>query len=128
MLEVAENGERVVNDLVRLAAFDIGDETDAAGILVERRIVQSLRLRQPDARTVEPHRAHRLSPRLQPSYRAGAPVRPVGQRLDRSAGCLAGLACTARLPRLRLGTNVQAILGELANWDSNAVLIHHAKF
>jgi hypothetical protein len=43
MLEVAENGERVVDGLMRLAAFDIGDETDAAGILVERRIVKTLR-------------------------------------------------------------------------------------
>jgi len=52
----------------------------------------------------------------------------VWQCLDRFAGCLAGLACAARLPRLRPGTNVQAILGEFANWDSNTVLIHHGKF
>src|SRR4030095_14730177 len=46
MLEVAENGERVVHDLVRLAAFDIGDEADATGILVERLVVRTLRLQQ----------------------------------------------------------------------------------
>ncbi len=73
MLEIAENGERVVDDLVRLAAFDIGDEADAAGILVERRIVKTLRLRQPDA----PHRRSAPRSSSQPSlssppHRAGA--------------------------------------------------------
>src|SRR5262249_39099013 len=42
MLEVAEDLQRVLDDLMRLAAFDVGDETDAAGILVERGVVQTL--------------------------------------------------------------------------------------
>ena len=46
VLEIAEDGERVLDDLVRLAALDVGDEADAAGILVERRIVETLRRRQ----------------------------------------------------------------------------------
>ena len=37
--------QRVLDDLVRLAALDVGDEADAAGILVERRIVEAVRLR-----------------------------------------------------------------------------------
>ncbi len=36
MLEIAENAQAVLDDLVRLAALDVGDEADAAGILVER--------------------------------------------------------------------------------------------
>ena len=47
MLEIAQDRERVVDDLVRLAALDVGDEADAAGILLERGIVKSLRRRQP---------------------------------------------------------------------------------
>src|SRR6185312_4549188 len=35
MLEIAEDTQAVFDDLVRLAALDVGDETDAAGILVE---------------------------------------------------------------------------------------------
>jgi hypothetical protein len=42
MLEVAEDLQRVGNDLMRLLSLDVGDETDAAGILVERGIVESL--------------------------------------------------------------------------------------
>src|SRR4029077_17053290 len=45
MLEVAENAQPVFDDLVRLAALDVRDEADAAGILVERRIVETLRKR-----------------------------------------------------------------------------------
>ena len=33
--------QRVLDDLVRLAALDVGDEADAAGILVERGIVEA---------------------------------------------------------------------------------------
>ena len=41
MLEVEQNGEAVVDDLVRLASLEIGDEADAAGILLERGIVKA---------------------------------------------------------------------------------------
>src|SRR5262249_59565196 len=44
MLEVAEDREGVVDDLVRLAALDVGDETDAARILIERRVIKTLQL------------------------------------------------------------------------------------
>ena len=44
MLEVDQDGERVLDDLVRLAALDVGDESDAAGILGERGIVEAVRL------------------------------------------------------------------------------------
>ncbi len=37
MFEVAENVDRVVDDLMRLPALDVGDEADAAGILFEAR-------------------------------------------------------------------------------------------
>ena len=41
VLEVQQNGQRVFDDLVRLASLDVGDEADAAGILVERGIVEA---------------------------------------------------------------------------------------
>ncbi|MGY4355777.1 hypothetical protein ACVW0J_002270 [Bradyrhizobium sp. i1.7.7] len=41
MLEVAEDAERVRDDLVGLLALDVGDEADAAGILLQARIVQT---------------------------------------------------------------------------------------
>ena len=42
MLEVAQDGERILDELVRFASFDVGDEADPAGILIERRIVETL--------------------------------------------------------------------------------------
>ena len=47
MLEIAEDGEGILDQLVRGAALDVGNEADPAGILFERGIVKSLRLRQP---------------------------------------------------------------------------------
>ena len=41
MLEIEQDGQRILDDLVRLAALDVGDEADAAGILVERGIVEA---------------------------------------------------------------------------------------
>jgi len=41
MLEIAKYGQRVVDDLMALAAFDVGDEADPAGALAERRIVEA---------------------------------------------------------------------------------------
>ncbi|MGY4431098.1 hypothetical protein ACVWWO_003575 [Bradyrhizobium sp. F1.13.1] len=41
VLEVAQDAERVRDDLVRLLAPDVGDEADAAGILFQARIVQA---------------------------------------------------------------------------------------
>ena len=46
MLQIAEDAQPVLDDQVRLAALDVGDEADAAGVLVERRIVQTLRRRR----------------------------------------------------------------------------------
>ncbi len=46
MLEIDQDGQRILDDLVRLAALDVGDEADAAGILVERRVVEAARRRQ----------------------------------------------------------------------------------
>ena len=42
MLEIAENAQAIFDDLMRFAAFDVRDESDAARILVERRIVETL--------------------------------------------------------------------------------------
>ncbi len=47
VLEVAEDVERVGDDLMRLLALDVGDEADAAGILLQRRIVETLGGRTP---------------------------------------------------------------------------------
>ncbi len=43
MLEIDQDRQRILDDLMRLAAFDIGDEADAAGILVERGIIETRR-------------------------------------------------------------------------------------
>ena len=47
MLEIAEDGEGILDQLVRGAALDVGNEADPAGILFERGVVKSLRRRQP---------------------------------------------------------------------------------
>jgi hypothetical protein len=39
VFKIAENAQAVFDDQMRFAALDVGDEADAAGILVERRIV-----------------------------------------------------------------------------------------
>ena len=44
MLQIAEDGERVLDQPMRFPALDVGDEPDAAGILVERGIVEPLHL------------------------------------------------------------------------------------
>jgi len=43
MLEVQQNGQRVRNDRVRPASFDVGNETDTARILIEGRVIKTLR-------------------------------------------------------------------------------------
>ena len=47
VLEIAEDAQRVGDDLMRLLALDVGDEADAAGILLQRRIVQAFGFRAP---------------------------------------------------------------------------------
>ena len=47
MFEVAENADRVGDDLMRLLALDVGDEADAAGILLHAEVVQALGRRAP---------------------------------------------------------------------------------
>ncbi len=47
MFEIAENAERIGDDLVRLLALDVGDEADAAGILFQARVVKAVGLRAP---------------------------------------------------------------------------------
>ena len=47
MLEIAENADRVGDDLMRLLALDVGDEADAAGILLEAGIVEAFGGRPP---------------------------------------------------------------------------------
>jgi len=46
MLQIAKNAQAVLDDEVRFAALDVGNESDAAGVLVECRIVQALRRRR----------------------------------------------------------------------------------
>ena len=46
VLEIEQDRERVLHELMRLLVLDVGDEADAARVLVERGIVQSLRRRQ----------------------------------------------------------------------------------
>ncbi len=47
MLEIAENADRIGDDLMRLLALDVGDEADAAGILLQAEVVEALGRRTP---------------------------------------------------------------------------------
>jgi hypothetical protein len=47
MFEIAENADRVGDDLVGFPALDVGDETDAAGILFLAEVVKAFRRRTP---------------------------------------------------------------------------------
>ena len=48
MIEILQDLERLLQDPMRLAALDVDDETDAAGIVLEARVVESLRTRRAD--------------------------------------------------------------------------------
>src|SRR5262249_58232233 len=52
MFEIAEDGERVLDQLVRPPALDVGNKADTAGILVARGIIKTLRRRQSRIRAV----------------------------------------------------------------------------
>src|SRR6266852_9691276 len=52
MFEIAEDGERVLDQLVRPPALDVGNKADTAGILVARGIIKALRRRQSRIRAV----------------------------------------------------------------------------
>ena len=41
VLEIDKDGQRVFDDLVRFASLDVGNKSDAAGILFQRRIKQA---------------------------------------------------------------------------------------
>ena len=41
MLEIEQDGQRVLDDLVRFAALDVGNKSDPAGIFFQRRIEQA---------------------------------------------------------------------------------------
>src|SRR5205807_3431532 len=45
--EIAEDVERIGDDLMRLLALDVGDEADAAGVLLQRKIVEAFGRRAP---------------------------------------------------------------------------------
>jgi len=41
VFEIDKDRQRIFNDLVRLASFDVGNKSDAAGIFFQRRIKQA---------------------------------------------------------------------------------------
>src|SRR5262249_52858214 len=96
VLKIAKNRQCIVDDLVRTAALDVGNEADAVRILVERRIVKALRLWQPDARTVDSQRAHRPKPSFPALASAPAPIASTPRR----PVCVPCLADSARITRL----------------------------
>ena len=74
MLEIAQDRDRVLDDLVRLAALDVGDEADAAGILLEARIEQA---------AARPARSARAESRRRESFTvrsAGEALTPTSNR------------------------------------------------
>src|SRR5215831_14222621 len=52
MFEIAEDGERVLDQLVRALALDVGNKADTTGILLARGIIKALRRRQSRIRAV----------------------------------------------------------------------------
>ena len=90
MLEIAQDGERVLDQLVGLAALDVGNEADAAGILVERRVVEPLR---PSRSTQQAAGCARASCSLPPRR---CPQR--GARRRRAAPCLLALISSSPRP------------------------------
>ena len=63
MFEIDQDRQRVFDDLVRLAALDVGDESDAARILVERGIVEPTGGRRAGIGGVVPRAHHLLASR-----------------------------------------------------------------
>src|SRR4029450_12383512 len=128
MFEVAEDGERVLDQLVRSPALDVGNKAHTAGILVERGIIKALRRRQSRIRAVAQAersraRAHPLTsslcamscrahpcPRLSPAQTLRerlllgaslASAAPIGVTAPRTPLVIGGLLATAlRLTRV----------------------------
>src|SRR5262249_60881881 len=76
-IAVAEHREGVVDDLVRLAALDVGHETNAARFLIERRVIETLQL-GPVAVSFVRKRAHLSRPHTPAGRQSpvGAPILP----------------------------------------------------
>ena len=66
VLQVLQDGERVLDQLVRLPALEVGDEPDAASIVLAARIEQPARAWTSSAR--HPAAARSLSHSFQPSW------------------------------------------------------------
>ena len=138
--------------LCDFAALDIGNEADAAGILLGRRIIKSLRLDRPCrcALLVHADRAfcahHFLASAPAPSA-CGASL------LRRASPAHLGASQHPEVPRLKIGIALGGLLaqgvsawplesavppfppaalacgaGPNRNWDSNTVLLYRAKF
>src|SRR5262249_31953978 len=147
MLEIAQDGERILDQLVRLAAVDIGDESDPAGILLERGIVHALRsLKVVCASVWRAHARPRVSrrrqrPRSHPSRAVAAPARrsgvagiqgtPAHWQPSRYRLSAQRVAARVRRPGDAMALAYQpSDVGRMtdlptpaaANWDSNTVL------
>src|SRR4029077_10920932 len=140
-LEIAEDRKRVLDDLVRLTALDVGDEADAAGILLVARIEQAV-----CSRHVRPEREFdgRIFQRSLRRRSAHSHIEPLCRHrrphlasvrrtfLVRGTSCdtnlrpsRKGRLCRSPVPR---GTaccfpNAADPSRRTRNWDSNAVLI-----
>jgi hypothetical protein len=128
MFEIAEDGERVLDQLVRPLALDVGNKADTAGILVACGIIKTLRRRQSRIRAVakakrslarrdpltsslcamswRTHPRPRLSPAQTPRERlllgaSLASAAPIGVTASRTPLVIGGLLATAlRLRRV----------------------------
>ena len=135
MLEIEKDRQRVLDDLVRFAPLDVGNEADAAGILLLRRIEEPKALRAhrhfrapPVTGVPGPHRGFVTSlPR--PGF---DPVRGEPCFLEATFVPLDGLAAfvvppsdvpspSAAGPARLSGVN-RSCVRRPPNWDSNAVL------
>ena len=117
MLEIDQDRQRILDDLVRLTAFDIGNKSNPAGSLFQRRIKQA-ETRRIHHRTRTPRRnpetprvgIRRIPPR---ATLPSVPARRGGEEgLRRSP-----VACSRRL-----SPQSGAPSPRLPEWDSNTVL------
>src|SRR5262245_4802898 len=128
MFEIAEDGERVLDQLMRSPALDVGNKADTAGVLVARGIIKTLRRRQSRIRagakaerslarrhpvtssvcamSCRAHPRPRLSPAQTPRKRllpgaSLASAAPIGVTAPRTPLVIGGLLATAlRLRRV----------------------------
>ena len=72
MVEIDQDLQTARDDVVRFSPLDVGDETDAARIMLVARVVESLSLGQCHRYALHPKQLAQASPRASARFGAGA--------------------------------------------------------